>query len=182
MECGCLHRSDHDLALVGRLPLGRRLSAGDGGDHVPLSGAVPMRSAVGWALVTIPLAVLAVAAPRKTPLASGDVRLHPCTPTERGEWAFVRNQQLGIQARARSGQEWVGRTAATDGFHDWAPFDDHKTTICGDLMVFGTFEPTREKKLLRFLPELPEHDWNIILIPTHASVFEERFRLATKLM
>jgi hypothetical protein len=73
-------------------------------------------------------------------------------------------------------------TAATDGFHDWAPLDDYKTTICGQLATFGIFEPTRERKILQFLPEIPEHDWNIIIIPTRRSVFDERFKLATKLM
>ncbi|PYQ14856.1 MAG: hypothetical protein DMF80_11355 [Acidobacteria bacterium] len=123
-----------------------------------------------------------LAAAVKAPPAPAAIPLHACSAAERGEWRFVREEQLGIQARARSGGGWVGLTAATDGFHDWAPFDDFKTTVCGDLMVFDTFEPTREKKLLRFLPEIPEHDWNIILIPTGESVFDERFKLATRLM
>ena len=72
-------------------------------------------------------------------------------------------------------------TAATDGFHDWAPFDDFKTTICGALGIFGTFEPNRQKEFLRFLPEIPEHDWNVILIPTARSIFDERFQLARRL-
>jgi len=105
-----------------------------------------------------------------------------CDGRQLGEWQFVAREQMRVQARGRSGNDWVGLTAATDGFHDWAPFDDFKTTICGALGIFGTFEPTREKEFLRFLPEIPEHDWNVILIPTARSIFDERFRLARRLM
>jgi hypothetical protein len=91
-------------------------------------------------------------------------------------------QQLGVEARGQSGGNWVGLNAATDGFHDWAPLDDFKTTICGELSRFGTFEPTRESPVLRLLPEIPEHDWNIILVPKPFTVFDERFQLARRLM
>jgi hypothetical protein len=141
-----------------------------------------MRIAIGAALIAAQLAARALAAPPKSAPTPTAIPLHACSAAETGEWTFVREQQLGIQARARTGAGWVGMTAATDGFHDWAPFDDFKTTICGQLMVFGTFEPTRENPLLHFLPEIPEHDWNVILIPTRESIFDERFKLATKLM
>lgn len=106
----------------------------------------------------------------------------PCHKNQEGEWLFVQGAQLGVQARNREGGDWVGLTAATDGFHDWAPFDDFKTTICGRLASFATFEPARENPLLRFLPEIPEHDWNIIVVPTADSIFDERFKLAQRLM
>jgi hypothetical protein len=105
-----------------------------------------------------------------------------CDARQIGEWQFVVREQMRVQARGRSGNDWVGLTAATDGFHDWAPFDDFKTTICGALGIFGTFEPNRQKEFLRFLPEIPEHDWNVILIPTARSIFDERFQLARRLM
>jgi len=120
------------------------------------------------------------AAPRAT--ASAATAIGTCDARQLGEWQFVAREQMRVQARGRSGNDWVGLTAATDGFHDWAPFDDFKTTICGALGIFGTFEPNRQKEFLRFLPEIPEHDWNIILIPTAGSIFDERFRLARRLM
>jgi hypothetical protein len=120
------------------------------------------------------------AAPRATGRAA--TAIGTCDARQIGEWQFVAREQMRVQARGRSGNDWVGLTAATDGFHDWAPFDDFKTTICGALGIFGTFEPNREKEFLRFLPEIPEHDWNVILIPTARSIFDERFRLARRLM
>jgi len=120
------------------------------------------------------------AAPRATGRAA--TAIGTCDARQIGEWQFVAREQMRVQARGRSGNDWVGLTAATDGFHDWAPFDDFKTTICGALGIFGTFEPNRQKELLRFLPEIPEHDWNVILIPTARSIFDERFRLARRLM
>ena len=120
------------------------------------------------------------AAPR--PKGPKAVAVETCTPRQEGEWRFVLREQLGVQARGRSGGEWVGLTAATDGFHDWAPLDDFKTTICGALAKFDTYEPNRERAFLRFLPDIPEHDWNIILVPTAHSIFDERFTLAQRLM
>lgn len=120
------------------------------------------------------------AAPKQTGLRATEIQ--SCDTRQEGEWQFVAREQMRVQARGRSGNDWVGMTAATDGFHDWAPFDDFKTTICGALSIFGTFEPNRQREILRFLPEIPEHDWNIILIPTGGSIFDERFNLARRLM
>jgi hypothetical protein len=105
-----------------------------------------------------------------------------CSDKQRGEWQFVRDHQDGVRARGKDEWEWVGVTAATDGFHDWAPLDRVKTTICGTLAHFKTFEPNRQHFLLASLPELPEHDWNIFIKPTPTTVFAERFTLATQLM
>ena len=137
--------------------------------------------------LALPLALLlGCAQPAATPAASQAVQkavaLPACLPKARGMWRFVTQQQLGVDARGRGGTSWVGMTAATDGFHDWAPFDDWKTSMCGELRAFRTFEPTRQSKLLSFLPEIPEHDWNIIVVPTPRTIFDERFKLATKLM
>jgi hypothetical protein len=120
------------------------------------------------------------AAPKATGRAATEIGT--CDARQLGEWQFVAREQMRVQARGRSGNDWVGLTAATDGFHDWAPFDDFKTTICGALGIFGTFEPTRQSEILRFLPEIPEHDWNVILIPTGRTIFDERFKLAQRLM
>jgi hypothetical protein len=137
--------------------------------------------------LAVPAALLlACAQPAASGAAPQPVRkavaLPACIPKARGMWRFVAEQQLGVDARGRGGTSWVGMTAATDGFHDWAPFDDWKTTMCGELRAFRTFEPTRQNKLLSLLPEIPEHDWNIIVVPTPRTIFDERFKLATKLM
>jgi hypothetical protein len=120
----------------------------------------------------------AAAAPPPIPVAVAD----GCSDEQRGEWQFVRDHQDGVRARGKDEWEWVGVTAATDGFHDWAPLDRVKTTVCGTLAHFKTFEPNRQHFLLASLPELPEHDWNIFIKPTPSTVFAERFSLATQLM
>ena len=151
-----------------------------------MSARLPRRLAAAGACA---LAALAGAAPPPEAEAaaarargSATSAIPTCDGRQIGEWQFVAREQMRVQARGRSGNDWVGLTAATDGFHDWAPFDDFKTTICGALGIFGTFEPTREKEFLRFLPEIPEHDWNVILVPTAHSIFDERFQLARRLM
>jgi hypothetical protein len=105
-----------------------------------------------------------------------------CDPAQRGEWEFIRDSQQAVRARARNEWEWIGVTAATDGFHDWAPLDSVKTTVCGTLAHFKTFEPNRQHFLLATLPELPEHDWNIFVKPATNTVFSERFNLAMRMM
>lgn len=124
------------------------------------------------------LALAAAPQPRESVVV--DIPLHVCTAAEDMEWRFLGEHQLGVQARAHGA--WVGLTAATDGFHDWFPLDDYKTTICGHLARFGIFEPSLQKKGMQFLPEVPEHDWNIVLVPTLNSTFDERFQLALRLM
>jgi hypothetical protein len=143
----------------------------------PGASATRLRAAVRVALAG--LCALAAAPKPTAPVAT---EIKTCDSRQEGEWRFVTREQMRVQARGRSGNDWVGLTAATDGFHDWAPFDDFKTTICGALGIFGTFEPTRQSEILRFLPEIPEHDWNIILIPTGRTIFDERFKLAQRLM
>ena len=134
------------------------------------------------AAVRVALAGLSAVAAAPKPTAPVATEIKTCDSRQEGEWRFVTREQMRVQARGRSGNDWVGLTAATDGFHDWAPFDDFKTTICGALGIFRTFEPTRQSEILRFLPEIPEHDWNIILIPTGRTIFDERFKLAQRLM
>lgn len=142
--------------------------------------AVRVLSALAALAVIKPAPHAHAAAPKPTGPVATEIKT--CDTKQEGEWQFVAREQMRVQARGRSGNDWVGLTAATDGFHDWAPFNDFKTTICGALSIFGTFEPNRQREILRFLPEIPEHDWNIILIPTGRSMFDERFKLAQRLM
>lgn len=146
----------------------------------------PLRSTIAAIVLgvgSVPLAVTFARAQELVPIQVPNCEDVPGgEAAAKSEWEFACGSQLGVQARAGGGGDFVGLNPATDGFHDWAPFDAYKTTICGELSRFGTFEPDRANPLLRFLPELPEHDWNIIMVPTPGTVFQDKFKLATQFM
>jgi hypothetical protein len=127
------------------------------------------------------LALLAATAP------AGDLPTCPET--------FLRDRSLagplGVDVTSRPtnpeqppGHDWIGDRAATDGFHAWRPLALRKTTICGTLAAFGTFQGGGDNEVVRILlgDALPEVDWNLFLIPRPGTPFAQRFALARRFM